>query len=162
MSAFDFPPPSLAATMLGLRGFVGLARNMRLIAAPADFAVNRCSSVAFIETQMLRHFGSGIGRWTGIASSVARASGTPRPSISVERLTPTLPRSVGFSRFFPPPSGALVVAPSIRGYACRIALRFVGIRVTPRERGEMSLNLASEFQGFSAFVAGVVSVPRSR
>src|SRR5580693_2561461 len=56
------------------------------------------------------------GRRTGIVSSVshssfwsctlapfaAAASGTPRPSTSTERLTPSLPRSVGFFPVFFP------------------------------------------------------------
>ena len=41
--------------------------------------------------------------WSGtLAPSTATASGTPRPSISVERLTPSLPRSVGFFPVFFP------------------------------------------------------------
>src|SRR6185437_2906625 len=58
----------------------------------------------------------GSGRSTGMASSVsatsfwsgtlapltATPSGTPRPSTSVERLTPSLPRSVGFFPVFFP------------------------------------------------------------
>src|SRR4051794_4975351 len=41
--------------------------------------------------------------WSGtLAPSRATAKGTPRPSISVDRLTPTLPRSVGFFPVFFP------------------------------------------------------------
>src|SRR5580658_1169909 len=41
--------------------------------------------------------------WSGtLAPSTATPSGTPRPSISVERLTPSLPRSVGFFPVFFP------------------------------------------------------------
>src|SRR5271155_444027 len=61
MSAFDFPTPSFAATMLRLRGLVGLARNMRRIAALADFAVNRFADIAFVEAKMLRLMRSGCG-----------------------------------------------------------------------------------------------------
>src|ERR1700677_4277029 len=61
MSAFDFPPPRLAATMLRLRGFVGFARHMRRVAAPADLAVNRFAGIAFIETEMLQVTRSGCG-----------------------------------------------------------------------------------------------------
>jgi len=41
--------------------------------------------------------------WSGtLAPATATARGTPRPSISVERLTPSLPRSVGFFPVFFP------------------------------------------------------------
>src|SRR3954469_14790665 len=41
--------------------------------------------------------------WSGtLAPSMAAPNGTPRPSISVERLTPSLPRSVGFLPVFFP------------------------------------------------------------
>src|SRR5277367_599147 len=41
--------------------------------------------------------------WSGtLAPSTAMPSGTPRPSISVERFTPNLPRSVGFFPVFFP------------------------------------------------------------
>jgi hypothetical protein len=58
----------------------------------------------------------GSGRSIGMASSVSRISlwslrlapsmvaprGTPRPSVSTERFTPRLPRSVGLGPVFPP------------------------------------------------------------
>src|SRR2546427_7359678 len=71
MSAFDFPTPSFAATVLWLRGFVFLARNMRCIASPADFAVNRFACVTFVEAEMLRLLGRGLGpfNWNGIERS---------------------------------------------------------------------------------------------
>src|SRR4051812_18235187 len=41
--------------------------------------------------------------WSGtLAPSMAAPNGTPRPSTSVERLTPSLPRSVGFFPVFFP------------------------------------------------------------
>ncbi len=47
--------------MLRLWDLVGLARNVRRIAAFADLAVNRFAGIAFIEAKMLRLFGGGIG-----------------------------------------------------------------------------------------------------
>jgi hypothetical protein len=35
-----------------------------------------------------------------LAPSITAASGTPRPSVSTERLTPRLPRSVGLGPVF--------------------------------------------------------------
>ena len=60
MCAFDLPSPSLS-WMLRLWDLVGLARNVRRIAAFAGLAVNRFAGIAFIEAKMLRLFGSGIG-----------------------------------------------------------------------------------------------------
>lgn len=60
MSAFNFPPPRLP-TVLRLWNLVGLAGNVRRIAAFAGLAVNRFAGIAFIEAKMLRLFGSGIG-----------------------------------------------------------------------------------------------------
>src|ERR1700733_15425114 len=59
MSAFNFPPPRLP-TVLRLWDLVGLAGNVRRIAAFAGLAVNRFAGIAFIEAKMLRLFGSGI------------------------------------------------------------------------------------------------------
>src|SRR5580698_9888582 len=60
MSAFNFPPPSFSA-MLRLWDLVGLARNVRRIAAFAGLVVNGFAGIAFIEAKMLRLFGGGIG-----------------------------------------------------------------------------------------------------
>src|SRR4051812_8372560 len=48
-----------------------------------------------------------------LAPSTARPTGTPRASVSRLRFVPSLPRSVGFRPVRSPPSGALVIAPSI-------------------------------------------------
>ena len=47
--------------MLRLRDLVGLARNVRRVAAFAGLAVNRFAGIAFIEAKMLRLFGSDQG-----------------------------------------------------------------------------------------------------
>src|ERR1700693_1437511 len=60
MSAFDFPTPSLSATVLRLRGLVGLTRHVRLVAALADLAVNGFTSIAFVEAKMLWFCGRGF------------------------------------------------------------------------------------------------------
>ena len=60
MSAFDFPTPSFSATVLRLRGFVSLTRDVRLVAALADLAVNGFTSIAFVEAKVLRLCGRGF------------------------------------------------------------------------------------------------------
>ena len=48
-----------------------------------------------------------------LAPSTANPTGTPAASVSRLRFVPSLPRSVGFLPVRSPPSGALVIAPSI-------------------------------------------------
>ena len=52
-----------------------------------------------------------------LAPSTARPTGTPLASVSRLRLVPRLPRSVGFRPVRSPPSGALVMAPSIASHS---------------------------------------------
>ena len=52
-----------------------------------------------------------------LAPSTARPTGTPLASVSRLRLVPSLPRSVGFRPVRSPPSGALVMAPSIASHS---------------------------------------------
>jgi len=65
MSSFDFPTPSFTATVLWLRGLVGLVRNVRRIASLAYFAVHRFARVAFVQAKMLRFFRRGLGAFDG-------------------------------------------------------------------------------------------------
>src|SRR5262252_455224 len=48
-----------------------------------------------------------------LAPSTASPTGTPLASVRTLRLAPSLPRSVGFLPVRSPPSGALVIAPSL-------------------------------------------------
>src|SRR4051794_41879656 len=58
-----------------------------------------------------------------LAPSTASPTGTPAASVSRLRLAPRLPRSVGFLPVHSPPSGALVIAPSIASHDQSMPLR---------------------------------------
>src|SRR3954471_8231181 len=53
-----------------------------------------------------------ISLWSlRLAPSIAAPRGTPRPSVSTERFTPRLPRSVGLRPVFPPAQGRFAQGP---------------------------------------------------
>src|SRR3954467_14308357 len=52
-----------------------------------------------------------------VGPSTAKPTGTPAASVSRLRLVPCLPRSVGLRPVRSPPSGALVIAPSIASHS---------------------------------------------
>src|ERR1700712_5560846 len=53
-----------------------------------------------------------ISLWSlRLAPSMTTPSGTPRPSVSTDRLTPRLARSVGLGPVFPPTEGRLAHCP---------------------------------------------------
>src|SRR3954469_21167444 len=54
MSTLNFPATSLATPVRRLRRFIDLARNVRLIAALTNLAVNGFASISLVEAKMLR------------------------------------------------------------------------------------------------------------
>jgi hypothetical protein len=50
VGAFDFPAAGFASAVLGLRGLVDLAWDVRGVAALANLAIDRRAGVAFIES----------------------------------------------------------------------------------------------------------------
>ena len=116
--AFHFPAASFAAAMLRLRNVVRrLARERAACSCACGLRVppvRRCilcrgkDAAARTVRARGRETGMRVERggdqlWScTLAPSTATASGTPRPSISTDRLTPSLPRSVGFFPVFFP------------------------------------------------------------
>ena len=54
MSTFNFPTTSFATPVRRLRSFIGLAWNVRLIAALANLAVHGFTSISLVEAKILR------------------------------------------------------------------------------------------------------------
>ena len=119
--AFDHPAPGTpAAGSLGSL-FLAARLDMGPVAASAGFAAESGGIIALVAAQMLRTTRGGAGTANRktvqrgmkqllvmhIGAGDGQARGTPRPSVSTERLTPNLPRSVGFFPVFFPAQGCL-------------------------------------------------------
>ena len=115
-NALDNPPSSALAPHSFFGLFLAPRPDMRHIAAAAKPLADRFAVVALVEAQMLppaRSMGasaaggcralpqeaSGRARWRRRSPE---PSGTPRRSERIDRLTPSLPRSVGFLPVFFP------------------------------------------------------------
>ena len=113
--ALDHPAPGALAphALFGL--FLAPRADVRHVAAAAESLAERLAIVALVEAQMLptaRSLGRGNGRlssvskrsfWSWVlAPLIARPIGMPRRSERIDRLTPSLPRSVGFLPVFFP------------------------------------------------------------
>jgi len=128
MTAFDDPAPcALAGFVYDLPGFLAVTANV-LVKPTSRMVVRTSSSSAPLSRPMPCGRSSvGAGRSTTMLAIVARTSfmswrlapaiaatmGTPCPSVSTDRLTPAFPQSVGLGPVVFPPSGALVIAPSM-------------------------------------------------
>lgn len=128
MGAFDFPATRLAVAMGGLGSFVYLAWDVRRVAPLANRAIDRLTRVALVETEILRGLQSGLRAldWDGIQGLgdklLIRHIGTfdghgqgDATAIDQCRALHAQFAAIGrvFAGFFSPPSGDLVIAPSI-------------------------------------------------
>ena len=128
---------SMAAAELCL--FFAARADVGRVTAATGVEPNGFGIVGFVGARCCLRRPAGRGRRTGMLVSVAstrrrsctlapataKPMGMPRPSVSIDRFTPSLPRSVGFFRFFSPPSGALVLPrpDSANAKRCRAARR---------------------------------------
>src|SRR6185436_11013803 len=80
-----------------------------------------------------------ISLWSlRLAPSITAPRGTPRPSVSSERLTPRLPRSVGLRPVFSPPSGAFHRSVQCQPLPVNAPQRVIGQQSLAPERREQT------------------------